>query len=205
MFRSSWSYTRLFEYALFFALGLTAGLFLRLPLLPYVLPEGISTLLGAIIGAALAVFGAAWVSERKEYEERKSLRTSVEAILGTVTDSTRRYEDLVQVKGGAEHSMEDEREVELEAERARGRAQEALDLIEDLKPIFVARGATAMLAYQHIGNAVRRVESFCGADVAIASTPRFRGFGSPLQLGKGDHLTSARSEMGKALEMIFPK
>lgn len=205
MFSRSWSYTRVFECALLFALGLTAGLFLRLPLLPYVLPDGISTLLGAIIGAALAVFGAAWISERKEYEARKSLRTSVEVILKTLTDSTRRYEELVRVKGGSERSIEDEKEVEFEAERVRRRAQEALDLIEDLKPIFIACGSTAMLAYQHIGNAVHRVESLCGADISIASTPRFRGFGTPLQPGKGDHLTSARSEMSKALEMIFQK
>lgn len=205
MFSSYWSYTKVFELALLFALGLAAGVLLRLPLLPYVLPDGVSTLLGAIVGAALAVLGAAWISERKEYEARRSLRASVEEILKKLTDSTRRYEEIVSLKGGSERSMEDEKEVAFEAERVKGRAQEALDLIEDLKPIFIACGSTATLAYQHIGNAVRRVEMFCGADISIALTPRFRDFGSPLPLGKGDHLASARNEMTKAFEMIFQK
>lgn len=60
--------------ALALFVGIGGGLFLSLPLFPYPLGDGYSSLLGGFLGAAVTVIGAAWLP--KIEEERKALAAS---------------------------------------------------------------------------------------------------------------------------------
>lgn len=67
--------------------GILLGLVLRLPIFPYSLPADVANVMGAAFGAMFAVWGAAWVADRKE---RTAHLLSVQAIRSTVDPSIKR-------------------------------------------------------------------------------------------------------------------
>lgn len=66
-----------------FCVGVLAGVIVALPLFSASLPDGVATLLGAAIGAVLAVTGAAWVAGAKD---RSQLRV-LSAVAAKVTQN----------------------------------------------------------------------------------------------------------------------
>lgn len=67
-----------------FCMGALAGLFLRLPLIPYELPDSAATFFATALGAAITVLGASWIAESKEHREKRDARNLIQRELGTI-------------------------------------------------------------------------------------------------------------------------
>lgn len=67
-----------------FFIGALAGLFLRLPLIPYELSDSAATFFATALGAAITVLGASWIAESKEHRERRDARNLIQRELGAL-------------------------------------------------------------------------------------------------------------------------
>lgn len=74
-----------------FLVGTFVGLMVTLPLVPYSLPDGTANLVGAALGAGIAVWGAAWITGS---HSRKARSTALEVMQRIATPYLKSIEEL---------------------------------------------------------------------------------------------------------------
>lgn len=139
--------------------GILVGLVLRLPLFPYSLPPDVANVMGAAFGAMFAVWGAAWVSDRKE---KHANRLAVQAIRATVDPVIKRVRMIEEGLKNLPFLFQSDvdRESRIEAVRAVLRQAEAIPHVtielekrlEFLKPLFLQLGGTGAVAFTTLIN-----------------------------------------------------
>lgn len=70
-----------------FLIGVAVGVVFGLPLLPYKLPDTAAQILGAGLGAGIAVGGVSWVTNAKERQAARALVQATDALINNVLAS----------------------------------------------------------------------------------------------------------------------
>lgn len=151
-----------------FFCGAVLGLVLRMPVIPYQLPESTANILGAALGALAAVWGAAWIADHKERDQRDKAVRAIAITVHPVIAEALAFENALVT--ASQQSMTAPRTKRFDKLHHAMDVWKALQLsIEDMnerldsmKPLFLQLGGDGVLAQGRLSLFGPGIEAFVG-------------------------------------------
>lgn len=134
---------------------LIGALFSSLPLIPYKLPDSAATILGAAVGAGIAVASASLITQRKDWQHRASMYSALDTAVSEVVERARVCMEIMRQLRGTSvpfHNLQAYKFEYLEAA-----CKEALSDLADLKPAF-SHSPADLLLFVAVKKAVEGVQ-----------------------------------------------
>lgn len=167
-----------------FLLGIAAGLCLCLPLFPVVLPDTAAQLIGAGLGAGLAVGGAAWVSNSQERRARAALRREAQKATSPIIYAIGRVVPLLPEHSGTKSPLP--KEVLQRLREARNYANGTVESLRSLTPAFHI-GADTMLLHHQLIEAAQGFAKACELEIKKDAERNTQGITSTLSLSESPY------------------
>lgn len=146
-----------------FFIGAFLGVVICLPLIPFELPEGHASLIGAAFGAFVAVWGAAWVTDGQSRRNQAIAREEIETVVRpTINRFDRLIIDLEAAIDAGEGAG-----LELATERAdaiRNECRSIFTWLREAKPLFYQLGAAGMSGHARLTYAVNDCFEFLNSE-----------------------------------------
>jgi hypothetical protein len=125
--------------------GALAGVLICLPVIPWELPDSSANVIGAALGALIAVWGAAWVSLRKE---RESTLMAAKALEATMTPVLSRAERMLAHLGSMTFEDKDSiRHAYAFSQELHMAVAAAADRLKFMAPVFLGLGGPGVIAF----------------------------------------------------------
>lgn len=141
-----------------FLAGIGLGLLIALPILPFKLPASSAQLIGAFLGAAIAVTGAMWISSHKEKKFRFELRLATKSVYETYKVTLFEGLEKLHAREGQTKPLGRD-DIEL-LESAKRMSEVTKQSIEDLRPAFQSTPMDFIIYRQLIGAMDRIIRYF---------------------------------------------
>lgn len=139
---------------LLFLAGILVGALFTLPIVPYELPDGAATILGAVTGAGIAVASATWMNQQKERRHTARLNIAAQTVSSELVRRACTCLEIIAALDGSITPMNSLQKYKFDYLAEAG--AKALTDFEEMKPSFTQNPGN-LLTYVNLRNGVEEL------------------------------------------------
>jgi len=180
--------------------GIAIGILLCAPLFPWVIPEGYSNVLGAGLGAALAVWASLYAVEISQHREERRLAGFIAEIVQPLVTAVRRLDSVLPEQPADDLSTEDLAPIRKEALAIIGAVEFCRERLARIEAISYRLSVMRLRALLDFEKGLRMADALAQEiDIKYSSTAA-RMYGGPVEIDFIERTSKVRSLLDCALQ-----